>query len=113
MYVLSSNRSSFLPDLQMASATGPQWNGYWKIPQDEIEIKEQIGKGAQARNVFRAFWKTRPVAAKNITFFSDREVRQNYIVRYSTCPACFLHCSLIPRPANLIPRLAWEQGYVL
>ena len=75
--LLSSNRSLFLPDLQMASATGPQWNGYWKIPQNEIEIKEQIGKGAQARNVFRAFWKTRPVAAKNITFFSDREVRQN------------------------------------
>ena len=71
--------SLFLPDLQMASATGPQWNGYWKIPQDEIEIKERIGESVQARNVFRAFWKTRdnlPVAAKNIDFFSDREVRQ-------------------------------------
>ena len=78
-YIVVRLSSLFLPDLQMASATGPQWNGYWKIPQAEIEIKERIGESVQARNVFRAFWKTRdnlPVAAKSIDFFSDREVRQ-------------------------------------
>ena len=62
---------------QVTAEAGPQWMGYWKIPEPEIEVKEKLGVG-QAANVFRAAWKTwdnRPVAAKIINFFSDREVR--------------------------------------
>jgi len=61
----------------VTAEAGPQWMGYWKIPESEIEVKEKMGPG-QAANVFRAAWKTRenrPVAAKIINFFSDREVR--------------------------------------